>query len=181
MSSYYYLMAQLPAIMPDTPAGISYSAFMTTAANFLSRKDLRILENISLEPPRIPEKTGSDVVDQWYKKERALRLSLERIRSAKLKREVSFDPDDESRIGDAFDTVQIAKTAAGYDDPLEAEQYLYRTRFAFAEQLAWNRFFNSEAVFAYCLMLLLHERCDSFTVEAGRASYSTIYNQILGE
>jgi hypothetical protein len=30
-------------------------------------------------------------------------------------------------------------------------------------------------------MLLLRERGDRFTAEAGRASYTTIYNQILGE
>lgn len=181
MSSYYYLMAQLPGILPNSPLPIQYENFRETASRFLSSRDMAILESLSLVPPRTGDKTGSLVVDRWYTFERALRLSLERIRSAKLKRDDASSMDDDDLIHQASETIQIAQNAASIDNPLEAERYLDRERTLFVDQFRGSHFFDSEAVFAYGLMLLLHERSDRFTAEDGRASYTTIYNQILGE
>lgn len=181
MSSYYYLMAQLPGILANSPLPISYETFRETAIRFLSSCDKAILEQLSLEPPRIPFRSGSAVVDGFYARERALRLSLERLRAVRLKRDSIQLSGDDERIGNAFETVQIARTAVGFDNPLDAEMYLLHARNLFVENLRGNHFFDSGAVFAYGLMLLLRERSDRFTAEAGRVSYTTIYNQILGE
>jgi hypothetical protein len=181
VSSYYYLMAQLPGILSNVPLPISYETFSQTASRFLSTADNAILEGLSLEPPRMPSKTGSSLVDRFYVRERALRLSLERLRASKLKRDIDVSYSDDLLIGNSYETIQIARNAAGFDNPLEAELYLIHNRFDFVDQLRGNHFFDSDAVFAYGLMLLLHERSDKFTAEAGRASYTTIYKAILGE
>jgi hypothetical protein len=181
VSSYYYLMAQLPGIIPNAPLPITYERFTETASRFLSAHDSRILEDLSLEPPRIPANTGSTVVDGWYAFERAIRLSLERLRAARLERVIAPCQTDDDSVNREFGSLQIARNAAAMENPLEAERYLDRCRRERIEFLSNGHFFDADAVFAYGLMLLLHERGDRFTAETGRASYVTIYKQILGE
>lgn len=181
MSSYYYLMAQLPGLLSHAPLSISYESFKEIANRFLTAKDAQILSQLSLEPPRETQSTGSKLVDSWFVFERALRLVLERIRASKSKRESHWSQEEEELLLYYPDIQQIGKTASGFENPLEAERYINQVRWACLERLRGNHYFDSDAVFAYGLMLLLHERSDTFTAEAGLASYTTIYNHILGE
>lgn len=181
MSSYYYLMAQLPGIMPGTPLAFTYAQFRETASRFLSKDDLGILDGLSITPDRGRRPTGSTLVDGWYRKERALRLTLEKARASKLKRDITLSRDDEEIAGSYADVQIIARAAAAIANPLEAERYLDRARVDFLDQLRVGHYFDSDAVFAYGLTVLLRERGDKFTAEAGRESYTTIYNRILGE
>jgi hypothetical protein len=181
VGSYYYLMAQLPGLMPGSPLPVSYEQFRETASRFLSAKDLAVLESLTLEPPRAGVASGSSLVDQWYKSERALRLALAKLRALRMKRDTGTSFDEEELVSASGDETRIAHTASAIEDPLEAERYLLRCRYGIIDSLRGNHYFDSDAVFAYGLMLLLHERSDLFTADAGRASYATIYNQILGE
>lgn len=181
MAHYYYLMAQLPGILPGAPVPITYGEFRENAERFLNNRDRALLEKISLEPPRVPEKTGSDFLDRWFLRERGLRLALERVRAARLKREINVSGLEDAIINEAAEAANAARTASSFEDPLEAERFLDKTRAAYVSELLGTHSFDSEAVFAYALMLLLHEREARFTAEAGSASYTTIYNQILGE
>ena len=52
MASYYYLMAQLPSIMPHTDPPLSYAQFKELALRFLTEKDAAVLESLTLVPPR---------------------------------------------------------------------------------------------------------------------------------
>jgi hypothetical protein len=174
-------MAQLPGILPGMQSTFTYGQFRETASRFLSKRDLQILDGLSITPDRSRKPTGSALVDGWYRKERALRLTLEKARAARLKRDVSLSRDDEEIAGAYSDVQQIARTASAIENPLEAERYLDRARVDFLDQLRVGHFFDSDAVFAYGLTVLLHERGDKFTAEAGRESYTTIYNRILGE
>ncbi len=181
MAQYYYLMATLPGILPGAPVSITYGEFRENAERFLNRKDRSVLEKISLEPPRVPEKTGSEFLDRWFLRERGLRLALERVRASKLKRDINVSGVEEAIINEAAEAASAARTAASFDDPLEAERFLDKTRASYVSELLGTHSFDSESVFAYALMLLLHEREARFSAEAGSASYTTIYNQILGE
>lgn len=181
MSGYYYLMAQLPGILPGLPAPITYDAFREIASRFLSDKDLDVLDALSLEPPRSPCPTGNRLLDAWFARERALRLALARARAIKMKKDMELPFEEELLIAGEIHLAQVAKTAVSLDNPLEAEYFLDRERLAAIDELKSNHYFDSDAVCAYGLMLLLHERSDRFTADAGRASYTTIYNQILGE
>lgn len=181
MSSYYYLMAQLPGILPNLPLPVTYDQFKETASRFISARDNKILAALSLEPPRPEHKTGSVLVDSWYERERILRLCLERLRAARFKRDVHWTQEEEESVLKYPDIQQAAKNVSGLESPLDAERALENIRRSWVESLRGNHFFDSEALFAYAISLLLHERGDRFTKEAGRASYTSIYNQILGE
>jgi hypothetical protein len=181
VGSYYYLMAQLPGIRPGFQSSLSYDAFVETASRFLSPEDLVILNGLSLEPVRDPAPTGSSVVDGWYAFERSLRLSLQRVRAARLSRGVTVSSEDDSSVYAESETAAIARAAVDLDNPLEAERYLDRFRLERLQTLSSLNHFDSDAVFAYGLALLLNERSLRFSAATGRASYTTIYNNILGE
>lgn len=181
MSDYYYLMAQLPAVLSGHPPPMSFEEFREIANRFLSEGDKAVLNALSLEPPRTPRVTPSPLVNAWMDFERALRLSLERLRSARMKRDITLSIEETERISANARADGIARTAVSLDNPLEAEIFLNKARFLAVEELRGNHFFDSEAVFAYGLMVLFLERGERFAVEAGRTSYTTIYNQILGE
>ncbi len=181
MGSYFYLMAQLPGVLPNAPLSVSYQTFRETANRYLSDTDKKILAQLSLEPPRLTVSTGSTVVDKWYERERSLRFALERLRAAKMKRDLHQDTAISEALSRIPEAVQLARSVIALEDPLEAERLLDRERESFVDQLRGNHFFDSEAVFIYALQVLLHERRDLFDMEAGNSSYSVIYNQILGD
>ena len=181
MSRYYYLMAQLPAILPNNPLALSYASFLELAGRFLSKKDIRLLNRLSLEPERNPETVPSSLVQLWYDRERSLRLSLARLRMTKLGRDASLRGSDEQVLLAGPDMQGVARAAFAMDNPLDAEQFLDTTRFSWIEELSRGHYFDSEAVFAYALKVLIRERGNRFNDSAGRESYTSIYTQILGE
>ncbi len=186
MAGYYYLMAQLPSLSDTAAPAISYKDFFSLAERFLSADDLKTLRSLSLVPPKDGGKgTGSAVVDGWNGHERALRFSLARARASKLKRDAQaggarLDSAIASEaISANYSAVAAAKAASDMESPLEAELYLDKVRFSLARDLGTGHFYDSEAVFAYALMLLIRERSSAFSAEAGRAEYMSIYNSIL--
>jgi hypothetical protein len=181
VSSYYYLMAQLPGILPGTPVALSYERFQETASRFLTDEDCRILLGLSLSPGKSAGVSGSEVVDGWNRRERALRLSLERLRAERLGREARLTPEDEELIRSCGGVQETAATAIGFASPLEAELYLDKSRVDAVTELCSGHYFDSDAVFGYGISLLLRERNDRFAAEAGRESYTLLYKRILGE
>lgn len=181
MASYYYLTAQLPSIFPNLQPPMSFKAFKELALRSLSKKDAQILENLSLEPPREDTCTGSAYLDKWYEFERSLRIALEQVRSAKLKWEVPISYDERILLSSAFTPVQIARTAAAIQNPLEAENFLDNARFQAADTVRGAEAFSSDGVFSYAVKLLLRERASKFEAAKGKEEYYSIYNTILDE
>ena len=179
MASYYYLMAQLPSIMPQADPPMSFAHFKELALRFLNEKDAAVLEQITLVPPREAVHTSSPLVNEWIAFEQELRFSLEQMRAARLRREVRAPASGIPTS--AFDVGAIVRGLANIDDPLEAERYLLKARLTAAEQLCKLHFYDREAVFGYGIVLLLSERASKFEMETGRAEYHIIYTQILGE
>lgn len=181
MASYYYLMAQLPAIYESSQPYISFKSFKELASRFLTEKDAAVLRKLSLEPPRSEEKTGSAFLDSWYGFERSLRLALEQQRSSKLKWETPISYTERITLTEAFSVIQIARIAIAMNNPLEAEVFLDNARFQAADTIKGNEAFSSDAVFSYAIKLLLRERAAHFNMERGREEYTHIYNEILAE
>lgn len=178
--AYYYLMSQLPSISATTQqVPMNFSEFKELALRFLSKKDAKVLEQLSLEPPREDKTTGSKFLDKWYDYERALRLSLELVRAAKMNRPSSVSAEERSILNRNADSAQIAKNAFGMENPLDAEILLDTARFQKADTVAPSKGFSSDAVFAYGLKLLLRERSTKFQMEKGREAYAETYNTIL--
>ena len=77
MSNQYYLVSQLPgfSVGDDKAVPITYEYYYDLCSRFLSKKEMKILDGLSLEPPLEDSKTGSTFVDNWNYKEKSLRLA----------------------------------------------------------------------------------------------------------
>lgn len=173
----YYLVAQLPSFVVSDdrmPLPITEAHFTELCSRFLAKDEQRILEGLSLEPPRDEARTGSKLVDAWYEHERSLRVALAQIRALNMKKK--FDAGGLSLSPDA---VQAARTAAGMDSPLAAEQFLNQYRVRVIEGITPLDGFSVDAVFAYGIRLKLAARMKKFSAETGMASYHKIYDRIL--
>lgn len=173
----YYLVAQLPSFVVSddrTPLPITEAHFTELCSRFLAKDEQRILEGLSLEPPRDEARTGSKLVDAWYEHERSLRVALAQIRALNMKKK--FDAGGLSLSPDA---VQAARTAAGMDSPLAAEQFLNQYRVRVIDGITPLDGFSVDAVFAYGIRLKLAARMKKFSAETGMASYHKIYDRIL--
>ena len=173
----YYLVAQLPSFVVSddrTPLPITEAHFTELCSRFLAKDEQRILEGLSLEPPRDEARTGSKLVDAWYEHEHSLRVALAQIRALNMKKK--FDAGGLSLSPDA---VQAARTAAGMDSPLAAEQFLNQYRVRVIEGITPLDGFSVDAVFAYGIRLKLAARMKKFSAETGMASYHKIYDRIL--
>ena len=180
MEHLYYLVAQLPAFTVNDDANyklpITTEYYRDLCCRFMSPKDAEMAKNLSLEPPRESESTGSQFLDAWYTKERNLRLALAQIRALKMKKEAK----DFSITTDG-EVIQAARTATGMDSPLTAEQYLNQYRMSVLDKIAPLDLFSVDAVYSYGLKLMLAERMKKFNRDEGLASYHKIYDEILGE
>ena len=129
MAYYYYLGAQLPYLFYGQAAPMSSVAFRDLALNSLNSKDTKDFLFCTLEPivaeQLKEEKISSDFIKSWHNWEETLRLNLARIRSQKLKRDISEMKEAPDLPADA---ATAAKTATSMDSPLEAELFLDKAR-----------------------------------------------------
>ena len=179
MKEQYYLVSQLPDISSageKSTLPITEKYYRDLCSRFLDESDRAVLEKLSLEPPKNPEATGSDFLDNWYSFERSLRFALAQIRAQKMKKDVGTIP-----VSITADIVQAARTAVGMDSPLSAEQFLYEYRLSVLNTMQPLNGFSVDAVFAYGVRLMLVQRMKVFDNEKGTDSYHKIYDTILGE
>lgn len=172
-------MAQLPGFSPDdirNPLPITEDSFHELCLRFLDKHTAKVLDGLSLEPPKTNTKTGSAFVDAWYEWERNLRIALAQIRALRMKKEF-----DNANTVIPPDVLQTARTACGMDSPLSAEQFLNMARLETIQRLAPLDAFSTDALFAYALKLKQATRMQLFNEETGMASYRMIYDKILGE
>lgn len=180
MEHLYYLVAQLPAISVNDDSSqklpLTVGYFKDLCSRFMSEKSAKLAEKLTLEPPVEPVSTGSVFLDEWYGKERCLRLALAQIRALKMKKDIKDLPS----AGDG-ESIQAARTATGMDSPLAAEQYLNQYRLGILDRISPLDNFSVDAVYSYGLKLMLAERMKKFNKDEGLASYHKIYDEILGE
>ncbi len=179
MSSYYYLVSQLPNIsglgeksaLPITP-----DEFKSLCSRFLDGNSRNVVMGLSLVPPEQQTRTGSPFLDAWYGHERNLRLALAQIRAQKMRKDFYQLPGSCTA-----DILQCARTAVGMSSPLAAEQFLFDYRMKVLDDLRPLDGFSIDAVYEYGVRLLLVSRMKKFDTENGRNSYHRIYDTILGE
>ena len=180
MEHLYYLVAQLPAFSVNDDSSqklpLTVMYYKDLCSRFMSEKANEVAQNLTLEPPLESKSTGSAFLDQWYEKERNLRLALAQLRALKMKK----DTKDLPQTNDG-EVIQAARTATGMDSPLSAEQFLNQYRMSVLDRLAPMDMFSVDAVYNYGLKLMLAERMKKFNRDEGLASYHKIYDSILGE
>jgi hypothetical protein len=157
---------------------MSSGAFLALCKAQLSSADVPLLEVCTLDPDlnaAAYEGPSSGFIDAWSEWERCLRLNLARYRKERLKWEgAGVEPPDMPA-----DAAAAAKTAVGFDSPLEAELFLGEARWKAIESFQGLDYFGENMVYAYLLKLLLLERKSLFKAEEGFAEYQRIYNEIL--
>lgn len=176
----YYLISQLPsldAIGESTPMPITEKQFLELCHNFLSKKALNEIENITLTPSMIREKSSSDLIEAWNEMERNLRLALGRARAEKMNK--PLDLFDSRKIEASNELQKIVNASIEEKNPLEAERLLLQYRLSLLESLRPMDSFSREYVFYYALKLKLLSRVRQFNTELGEATYKNIYNSIL--
>ena len=180
MEHLYYLVAQLPAFVTNEDSTqklpITSAYFKDLCSRFMSVKSAKRAQDLTLEPPIENAPTGSVFLDEWYDRERNLRLALAQLRALKMKKDAKDLP--QANDGEAL---QAARTATGMDSPLSAEQFLNQYRLDVLDRIAPMDMFSADAVYSYGLKLMLTERMKKFSKDEGLASYHKIYDEILGE
>ncbi len=175
----YYLISQLPSldgISENTPLPVTEERFLELCQRFLGRKAQNELKNLTILPPRNPEKSASAVVEKWNEGERQLRLALAKLRADKMNKH--FDAEIQTFPAGLL---QAAKTAIEIESPMEAEKFLNSYRLGFLESLRPMDSFSEEFVFYYGLKLKLVERIRKFDKTSGENAYRNIYNSIMDE
>ena len=195
MRSYYYLVAQLPYLLYGQQPPMSSAEFKELASNWLSKNDMKVLEQVKLTPLPISQTedddetakndsfsytekappSGSQFIDKWREWERTLRLNIAKRRAVKLGRQdVITEPS--ALYEEIFITVQKLEAA---ESPLEAEMLVDKARWHFIDELQGMDHFSRNTVLAYLLKLLILERHASFQVETGFSEYKSIYASIM--
>lgn len=173
----FYLVSQLPSLeglSDNSPLPITEERFLELCTRFLSKKSIKILEQLTINPSRDFKKTGSALVDAWFESERDLRLALGKVRAEKLKKH--FDTTDAVL---PIEHVKAAGVAVDIENPLEAEQFLNGYRLRILDSLMPMDNFSEDFVFYYGLKLKLIARIRQFDADAGKAMYKEIYDSIL--
>ncbi len=173
----FYLVSQLPSLeglSDNSPLPITEERFMELCSRFLSKKALKILEQLTINPPKQLNKTGSVLVDAWLESERSLRIALGKARAEKMK---SYFEDMDVQI--PVEHVKAVTFAMEIENPLEAELFLNGYRLRILDSLKPMDNFSEEFVFYYRIKLKLMARIRQFDTEAGRVTYKAIYDSIL--
>lgn len=173
----YYLISQLPsldAIGENMPIPITEERFSELCHRFLSKKSQQELDNLSLLPPKVYEKSNSPLIEAWNEGERNLRIALGKVRAEKYNK--NFDAEN-SCI--PVEIMQLSRTAVETESPLEAEKLLNDYRLNFLETLRPMDTFSQDFVFYYALKLKLVLRMRKFDTESGKTEYKNIYNSII--
>ncbi len=177
--SQYYLIAQLPSLdslQDGMPLPISEERFGELCERFLSKRELKSLNALTLMPDRIKKSSGSAFADKWSDIERELRTALALARAEKMGKVYSSEGNAPNES-----VTQLAKAAASLDDPMKAEQMLFAYRMERLEGLRPDDPFSDSALYYYAVKLKLLTRQRSFDRERGRESYNSIYSKILAE
>lgn len=173
----YYLISQLPSldgISDGAPPPITEERFLELCNRFLSKKVLKIINNITLCPTQIIENSGSALIDNFNENERNLRFALGKVRAEKLGK--TFDLSN--RIL-PIECVKAAASAIEIDSPLEAEKFLNRFRLNMLDSLRPTDNFSDDYIYYYGLKLKLLLRIRRFDTEVGEKAYTKIYKSIL--
>ncbi len=151
---YIYLIASLPALHFERKPPFSFANFISLCQQFISEKDLRVLQEVGLQP----EWKGRvhQAIQKWRSFDTALRNELVGLRAAHLR----SDPEKFLR-GDIFAQPEIthnATIAFRNPHPLDAERILDKARWDFLEEITFGHYFDLDFLVIYAYKLLLLEK-----------------------
>ncbi len=174
MSQYYYSVSSLPFLLYNTKVKLTSEEFLNSCVVELSENDYSLLESSSIYSFK-ESKYRCEVLEKWQNWETSLRNELVKLRSQNL----DLDPDkylqDSSYIHGSFDR---AREAFNQESPIEAEEHLNRSRWAYLDELETSHYFDIEKLIIYYLKLQLLERKEKFNKDEGLKNYNDTFKII---
>lgn len=164
MASYYYLIASLPLLLPDTPAPLGYDTFLEQCESVVSPSTYEALKTLSVGS------CGDPLLKEWSLFYDTLRAELSYQRSIARGRQGEV-PGDRSLAA-------AVQTALSAPNPLEAEQMLLRLEFERLDAMLGVHDFDESALFGYAVKLRLLERQQSFRFETGKEEFLSLLGGI---
>ena len=180
MSQYYYAVAALPMLFPDSDVFPAQQEFLEHCAAWLSDSDYLALSQASLHPS-FTLSGRSSVLGRWYAVEKALRNELVRARAPKLHvDEEKYLSDDEPPTWvSSSDIESKASEAINQANPLRAEQLLDEYRWHILDELEVGHYFDVDKLIVYYLKLQMLLRKTAMDPESGKSLFDDTYNTII--
>jgi len=174
MQGCYYTVCSLPSLSFAAPPPLTAPAFLSLCEIEVCRESMRILNAVSLLPPRTTPPLSA--IERWYGWERRLRQELARIRAATKLSGSSFKirPGSET----SFSRKNLAARAMALESPAEAENLLDLSRWRFLSELETANHFGLQKLGLYFLKLQLLERRALFSQATGQKIRLEILNRV---
>ena len=175
MSRYYFTVASLPMLFYGGDTGPDRDEFLSICKEACSRKDMRCIEDIHLDPAG-ENRSVHNLARKWMTWETNLRNELVRFRAKDHGKDQERFLKEES----AFYTEisDIVREAYSQESPLQAEEVLNQARWRRLEELEVGHHFDLEKLMVYHLKLQLNERKALFTKKAGEENFARVYQSI---
>jgi len=159
---YYYLIAALPMLRPDSELPMSSGEFIELCRQQLTEEDFVIFSTAS----------GCRLSAEFEAWNTALKNELVKLRASRL----GFDADESLKDGGIYaGIVEQAREVFNQENPLDAELLLDKMRWNKISELEALEYFSTEKLAAYLLKLKLLERKALFNREDGNENYRQIY------
>lgn len=165
MAAYYFTVAELPSLSYEADPPITVQTFLEMCESTVTGKDFLALRSAGL----VPATEGPSLLCSWYSWESSLRNELAKLRAAKLGRDADRylkEAEDRPKLAD------LAREAAGQDDPLRGEEVLDKARWSYLDELALMHYFDLDTLLVYYLRLLILDR------KAARGGGAEAYNEL---
>ncbi|MBO4234946.1 MAG: hypothetical protein J5928_00700 [Firmicutes bacterium] len=166
MASYIYLIASLPELRADGEMPLTYEEFLNLCEGNVSEEDMERLRNLTLNSKEGP------LVKEWNDFYGMLTKEINYQRSLNLGKSYSTAYDKDGIIA------QVAASAIGAKNPLEAERILLEYEFENLDSLVGLHMFDDYVLFGYAIKLKLLERLTSFEQDKGKAEFQTLFDGI---
>ena len=166
MASYIYLIASLPELRADGEMPLTYEEFLNLCEGNVSDEDMERLRNLTLNSKEGP------LVKEWNNFYGMLTKEINYQRSLNLGKSYSTAYDKDGIIA------QVAASAIGAKNPLEAERILLEYEFENLDSLVGLHMFDDYVLFGYAIKLRLLERLTSFEQDKGKAEFQTLFDGI---
>lgn len=155
MVSYYYLVSSLPMLFFGAKPPFSFEGFLDKCRDFISLRDMDVLEGISLQSDGIKNERFA-LVGRWRDFERDLRNELVKIRAHRM----HIDADKYLRQPGyvSLQTVQALTAVSRIPSMLDSEKALDQLRWDFLEESGQGHYFDLEFLVVYGLKLRLLEK-----------------------
>lgn len=165
-NKYYYLISSLPYLFFENPALISLEDFFAECGKWLSRQDLKILQDNNINDLQI-NSGDLQIIKEWKGFNNSLREEIALLRAAKKTHVIEKAPLD-------------VKEIFTEKNPLLMERRFEKVRWDFIEQQEYRYTYDINYLILYLFKLQILERLFVFNKERGKQEFEEL-TQLLSK